>query len=290
MTLTATSFARAFPHYKNNTAEQRDTLDTLKQQVQPSAGKVRALSIGSACGEVDLPMLDVLCAKDATVELHCVEPNAPLLAALEERSKAYPRLHTAQLFNKPLEEVDLPKAAFDLVLASHSIYYFDDKPAILRKVAESLAPQGRLVMTVNGHDGMSQVLTFFKTQVTGKTPMPTYLAQHAEEDLRLCGYAPKTHTVHSSVDVTDLVGSATVNEVGEGILSLMCDADSRTLPAPMRAATLGYVASLAVQRGDRFYLPHDVELVESSLNAPQETCVGASTALPALSLRLEPVD
>jgi len=56
-----------------------------------------------------------------------------------------------ELINKDWEEVKL-KQKFDVIIASHVIYYFDDKKKAIQKIFDSLMPNGVALFVVNGKD------------------------------------------------------------------------------------------------------------------------------------------
>jgi len=56
-----------------------------------------------------------------------------------------------KLINEDWERVKL-KQKFDVIIASHVIYYFDDKKKAIRKIFDSLTPNGIALFVVNGKD------------------------------------------------------------------------------------------------------------------------------------------
>jgi SAM-dependent methyltransferase len=56
---------------------------------------------------------------------------------------------------------------FDVIIASHVMYYFDDKARGVEKIIETLSPNGKAYIVVNGRDGdYGPLKTFFSEQIS----------------------------------------------------------------------------------------------------------------------------
>jgi SAM-dependent methyltransferase len=70
---------------------------------------------------------------------------------IEKEDIKIPLPKNVELINEDWERVKL-KQKFDVIIASHVIYYFDDKKRAIQKFFDSLAPNGIALFVVNGKD------------------------------------------------------------------------------------------------------------------------------------------
>lgn len=73
-------------------------------------------------------------------------------AVLEKRRTAMSLPPNASLVVGDWESWE-ERGRYDVILASHVVYYFRDKYKAIQKMIESLTPNGRLFIVVNGKDG-----------------------------------------------------------------------------------------------------------------------------------------
>lgn len=70
---------------------------------------------------------------------------------VEKLIVAGPLPKSVQLINEDWETLVL-KQSFDVILASHVVYYFHDKKSAIRKMLDSLSTDGRVLFVVNGKE------------------------------------------------------------------------------------------------------------------------------------------
>lgn len=70
---------------------------------------------------------------------------------VEKRLADVPLPEGAELINADWESYD-PKEKSDIIIASHVIYYFQDKPRTIGKMFDTLNDKGRIYFVVNGKD------------------------------------------------------------------------------------------------------------------------------------------
>jgi len=71
---------------------------------------------------------------------------------LEKQTEALVLPANVTLIKGDWEEFDAPRK-YDVILASHVMYYFNNKQVAIDKMIDSLTPDGRLFIVVNGKDG-----------------------------------------------------------------------------------------------------------------------------------------
>lgn len=84
------------------------------------------------------------------------------------------RVSGAQVELVDADDIRLPSAAFDLVVANHMLYHVADPSATLRSIHRLLKPGGRAVLTTNGNANLKQIVDLLvarsaATEATGLT-------------------------------------------------------------------------------------------------------------------------
>ncbi|XP_028411712.1 histamine N-methyltransferase A-like [Dendronephthya gigantea] len=119
----------------------------------------KILSVGGGTGEMDLKFVEILLEElkkhstddqNTTIYLRVVEPNSSSCKQYSEAVKARRDLpiHVdirEQTFDEYIENEQNASREFDLILFVHSIYYFDEKQAILHCLDKQLRDEGCLL-------------------------------------------------------------------------------------------------------------------------------------------------
>jgi len=89
-----------------------------------------------------------------------------------------------------------PAGDANIVLASHVVYYFQDKPAAVHKMLDTLSPEGRALFVVNGNDADYGPLKLAFAEMIGK--LYSFTVDELRETLgdRVVG----EHVVRSELD------------------------------------------------------------------------------------------
>lgn len=92
---------------------------------------------------------------------------------IERRKVQEPLPDYVSLINDDWENVQLGEK-FDVVIASHVIYYFKDKKAAIKKMFDSLQNGGRTIFVVNGKESDYGPLKLFFSKLIGEMYKFTY--------------------------------------------------------------------------------------------------------------------
>ena len=129
-----------YTRHRRSADSPNETLEkpVILELVRPISG-LRVLDLGCGDAQISLTLLD-----NGAVSYVGVEGShkMALLAAQTLQGMA------GEVIEHPIEGWDYPIAAFDLVLARLSLHYIADLAPIFANVAQTLAPGGRLVFSV----------------------------------------------------------------------------------------------------------------------------------------------
>ena len=100
-------------------------------------GTARILDVGSGWGSVRRRLVE----REIPMEYHQINPSQVQRAFIEEMFGPAASTHCCGL-----ESAQLPDRYFDAIFMHDSFCHLDDKPAMLRKLARALKPNGRLVL------------------------------------------------------------------------------------------------------------------------------------------------
>ena len=112
----------------------RDRADWLRSRLPGWKPGLRALEIGCAKGR----MLELL--REAGIEAHGVDPNPGAVRSARERG--------FQVYEGYVEDIDLPRGSYDVILFMHLLEHLDDPLAFLEKTGRLLTGEGYIYLEV----------------------------------------------------------------------------------------------------------------------------------------------
>ena len=158
----------------------------------------RILSIGCGDGDLDARILAAVEAVGSTAYVGC-DVNADSLRVFAERIAATSIASDVRLVHAPFGELS-ETDRFDLVLLSHSLYYFaDPADVVIEALDRHCGPDGRLVVVHSGHDGVPAM------SERGLGALPFTTAEMVAEGLRKRGVWPKIHRLATEMRLDDEV-------------------------------------------------------------------------------------
>jgi SAM-dependent methyltransferase len=161
-----------------------------------TAGEIRALAVQAGIG-AGVRVLDLCCGvagpgRFLTRELGCdylgVDASASAVALARERADGLPcRFATAQV-------PPLPAGSFDVVLLLETMLAFEDKDALVREIAATLRPGGRLAFTLEEGPPLT---TAERTAMPGADTVSLTTLDAMAESLERAGLAITRQEDHS---------------------------------------------------------------------------------------------
>ena len=163
-----------------------------------SSRPYRILSIGCGDGDLDAQILAAVESVGSTSYVGC-DVNADSLRVFTERVTAASIATDVRLVHAPFGELS-ETDRFDLVLLSHSLYYFADPASVIVEALDRhCAPDGRAIVVHSGHDGvpaMSEV---------GLGTLPFTTAEEITNGLWERGVRPRIHRLATEMRLADEV-------------------------------------------------------------------------------------
>lgn len=148
--LTGKSFDDAYEWYERRSDQQKRILNWLTETIQSipasSDRPRRLLSVGCGNGLLDLPLIRGLADESNPIEYVGLDPN-PVACDIFRRAfdSALPDGVTLDVRNSDIESLD-DEFDYDVIMAVHSVYYFDKPGETLDRLLHRLRPGGQLLI------------------------------------------------------------------------------------------------------------------------------------------------
>lgn len=157
---------------------------------------IRMLDFGCGNGEFTQRLLSELNWSPELLQLTIVEP------VRHQREQAAQRLTPYSRHAIEATETLTGEQVFDLVLSNHTLYYVDDLAATLRRIVDSLAPRGKLLLAIAGWE--NPLLKLWQTGFArlGR-PVPYYAAEDVQDVLTDLSVRHRTSKVHYQLAFPD---------------------------------------------------------------------------------------
>lgn len=232
----------------------------------PSA-TFRILSIGCGDGELDVAIIAAAESAGATAYVGC-DVNAESLRVFAERAATAPLASEVRLVHAPVGELS-ELERFDLVLLSHSLYYFDDPAAVVVDALDRhCAPGGRVVVVHSGHDGVPAMTK----QALGSRPFTT--AEEIVDAVRERGVSPRIHRLDTEIALSDEILSS---EVTSDLFGFLVERESLT--DTELAAVVGAMKERSTRTGTSWVMREEVLVLEIRARLVARSRTTVSTAV-----------
>ena len=163
-----------------------------------SSRPYRILSIGCGDGDLDAQILAAVESVGSTSYVGC-DVNAESLRVFTERVTAASIATDVRLVHAPFGELS-ETDRFDLVLLSHSLYYFaHPADVIVEALDRHCASDGRLVVVHSGHDGVPAM------SERALSALPFTTAEEIANGLWERGVRPRIHRLATEMRLADEV-------------------------------------------------------------------------------------
>ncbi len=223
----------------------------LTREARP---EVSVLSVGAGSGILDVPLIARL-ARKVHVRYAIVEPIEAQCERFRERIEDETDLADAEVevFRARLEDFR-SSAAFDFVLAIHSLYYVEDVRQAVRRILELRSDRGTAIVAA----GPLEELNLLAEMFWRVHQSPVWFAKDVERCLRDLDSPFESHRISASLDVTDLLESRPSDE----LMDFLIQARFRSLSKETQQLIERYVAAISTWQGSRATVPHPVEMLD----------------------------
>jgi SAM-dependent methyltransferase len=188
-----------FLAHSTETAAQIAALSPLVRATFAGGKAARLLDFGCGDGAFLASVIDRAgVAVGGALSVHLVEPVATLRARAAGRLRRVPGLQVAAAAD--LEAA--ATAAFDLILANHSLYYVPDPARTVQALCARCAGGGAIVVAMLDRANALAVLWRAGYAAIG-APFPYCLAEDVADALAACGSAPRATPIAYCIDFPD---------------------------------------------------------------------------------------
>lgn len=136
------NYAR-FLAFTDKHEHEADALSSALPNWVAPAGRLEVIDVGAGSGRLAAVLLRLFGNREADLALTLLEPAGHAARALRSSYRTDPRLTVEKSSIQEYLEAT-PDAAFDLVLASHVNYYFEDRAAFFEAMLSLVRPGGTL--------------------------------------------------------------------------------------------------------------------------------------------------
>lgn len=262
--LTDERFDKAHELFERSSNQQKLILDWLKDfSVQhASAEPLSLLSVGCGSGILDNPLLEALSDAGRRIVYTAIDPNAVACSrfrgdfGLLEMPNV--RLEVRQ---ETVESISCDQK-FDIIHAVHSLYYFDDPAATIKRLLVRMRIGGKLLILQAPKAELNRLADCFWFP---NQDVDIWFSERLETYLQGVDLAYKKTRIHGRVDVARCFEAECAH--GAMMLDFITQVNCRKLKQAAREQILGYLTAVAERDGDRVWVKHPVDAFV--VDAPQ---------------------
>lgn len=211
------------------------------------AGDLAVLSVGCGDGLLDAEVARALAAGGRDVRYDGVDPHPPSAHAFQDAVGAVPGVRSTGHVS-PVQRWSAG-AAYDVVLAVHSLYYVPRLAEVTAQLAGQLSPGGELVVLLAASTGLNVLAATLAPEAAGHRQ--AWSGDFAEA-LTTAGLRGERTTLRGRLRLDDCLGA---DDVGRQILDFLVQAE---LPATLRRPVLDHLAALRLP-GPGLVVDHPVD-------------------------------
>lgn len=242
------------PGFEYSAQRVCNRLDQLLANRTSNAG-LRFLSVGCGDGSFDIEVLRHISATHA-VDYVGVDPNgvslrcfdqALALTAMEEVS--------ASLLNSCAEDILAQEFdPFDIILFSHSLYYFDEPAEVVQQYFQRfLGEQGSVIIVHAALNGVQEIVQ----TIEGLSQTP--YAEEIRDGLTKRGLSVHLDVFPYEMETTDILLGT---DFGMRVLNFCLECDYETLPSATKMRVMKEIWGRSSVRGARTFMPEAMAIIE----------------------------
>ncbi len=258
--LTDERFDEAHERFESSSNQQTLILDWLKDFAvgHTSADPLTLLSVGCGSGILDNPLLEALSGHEPRLGRPIVytgiDPNA--VACSRFRSNFRQLELPDVLLDVRQETVESMSCdqKFDIIHAVHSLYYFDDPAATIKRLLVRLRPDGKLLILQAPKAELNRLADCFWFP---NQDVDIWFSETLDTHLQGVDLAYTKTRIHGRVDVARCFDAQCTQ--GAMILDFITQVNCQELKPAAREQILDYLMAVAERDGDRVLVNHPVD-------------------------------
>ncbi len=254
--LTDQRFDKAHELFERSSNQQTLILDWLKDFSvrHKSTDPLSLLSVGCGSGILDNPLLQALSDLGRQIAYTAIDPNAVACDRFQDNFALLEmpnvRLEVRQ---ETVESISCDQK-FDIIHAVHSLYYFDDPAATIKRLLVRMKIGGKLLILQAPKAELNRLADCFWFP---NQDVDIWFSERLETYLQGVDLAYKKTRIHGRVDVARCFEPECAD--GAMILDFITQVDCRELKQAAREQILGYLTAVAERGGDRVWVNHPVD-------------------------------
>jgi histamine N-methyltransferase len=219
-----------------------------------SADPLSLLSVGCGSGILDNPLLEALSGLGRRIVYTAIDPNAVACSRFRGNfgllEMPNVRLEVRQ---ETVESISCDQK-FDIIHAVHSLYYFDDPAATIKRLLVRMRLGGKLLILQAPKAELNRLADCFWFH---NQDVDIWFSERLETYLQEVDLAYKKTRIHGRVDVSRCFEAECAH--GAMMLDFITQVNCRKLKQAAREQILGYLTAVAERDGDRVWVKHPVD-------------------------------
>jgi SAM-dependent methyltransferase len=254
--LTDERFDKAHELFERSSNQQMLILDWLKDFSvrHTSADPLSFLSVGCGSGILDNPLLEALSDLGSRIVYTAIDPNA--VACSRFRGDfgllEMPNVQL-EVRQETVESISCDQK-FDIIHAVHSLYYFDDPAATIKRLLVRMRIGGKLLILQAPKAELNRLADCFWFP---NQDVDIWFSERLETYLQGVDLAYTKTRIHGRVDVARCFEAECAD--GEMMLDFITQVNCRELTQAAREQLLGCLTAIAERDGDRVWVKHPVD-------------------------------
>ena len=251
--LTPQRYASCFEAFQAKTNEKKECLNWFAENSTAFLNNgARILSVGAGEGAFDESIAGVLKKKRLAVKNFCLlEPNQSFYEALRLKFKGFSNIKTIDIIASRIEEFK-SNFNFDLLIFSHSFYYFENRAKVLLKAQELTEKNGKILVFHQTGDKLYE----FQKQYRHR-PAKDFDFNYSSDDLKeLLNQLEITYQyfeIPCHLDVTEILAQDSLD-----VLSFLLEGETDCLPWDELNSIISRVRQISTEANFGWLLKYNI--------------------------------